>query len=58
MVKNAKNVVNNDGLTEQLVMIERDYKMLVESVRKADSSSYLTLQVCVSVPIVAELKAI
>ena len=38
MVKNAKNAVNNDGLTEQLV--ERDYKILVELVRKADSSSY------------------
>ena len=40
LVKNAKNAVNNDGLTEQLVMIERDYKILVELVRKADSSSY------------------
>ena len=38
LVKNAKNGVNNDGLTEQLV--ERDYKILVELVRKADSSSY------------------
>ena len=38
LVKNAKNGVNNDEHTEQLV--ERDYKILVELVRKADSSSY------------------
>ena len=34
----VKNVKNNDGLTEQLV--ERDYKILLELVRKAEFSSY------------------
>ena len=37
LVKNAKNAC---GLTKELVMIERDYKILVELVRKAESSYY------------------